>query len=491
MSVAATWPSSARSIARAGLVIGGVVGLLALAALILRTSQIGQSLLGDESFTFQDIHGRSFLAVLRTVHTGGENSPPLFFLFAWTTAKLGDVTKLIRLPSILFGAATVPVLFLLGRETVGRTAACLGSAMYAIGPFTVYYGTEARAYATMAFFVALSSLAVVRIARGGTRWWWAVYVLAADAAAYTHYTAIFVLVVQGAWLTWHCKERLRAPLSANAAAVLLYVPWLPHLRGKELVVIGLLYPLRVGSVLKDLVRVLVGYPSAGLRGIPTIAGLVAIAIPVSVAIVIAGRRWWQGPRRALPALGSPSTLLALQALATPVGLLLYSLLVTDLWLPRNLSASLPAALLMFGALLTALPGRALMIGAGIVLATLAGGTLRSFRPDYRREPYREMAAYLDRVATPTEPVIMDTLIGGPAIAAQAHKPHRFVSQPTAATWSEAAPGAHVYVVLDDRLAQLLGISRLDGPAHPAGFAVVARRHYRGSLPTDVLTYRRS
>ena len=57
-----------------------VVALTAL-AFALRLGQIHQSLLGDEVFTYQDIHGRSFGAVLTTVHTGGENS--LRCSFCW------------------------------------------------------------------------------------------------------------------------------------------------------------------------------------------------------------------------------------------------------------------------------------------------------------------------------------------------------------------------------------------------------------------------
>ncbi len=52
------------------------VALLTAIAFALRLSQIHQSLYGDEVFTYQDIHGRGFGAVLTTVHTGGENSPP-------------------------------------------------------------------------------------------------------------------------------------------------------------------------------------------------------------------------------------------------------------------------------------------------------------------------------------------------------------------------------------------------------------------------------
>ena len=135
----------------------------------------------------------------------------------------------------------------------------------------------------MMFFVALSTLGLLRATRTGRRGWWLLYTLAAAAAAYSHYTAIFALGVQALWSLWRCRARLTAALMSNVAIAVLYLPWLPHLRGKALAVIGFLYPLGVHRVLTDLVRPIPGHPAAPLHAIPTVAGLVAFAL------VVAGR----------------------------------------------------------------------------------------------------------------------------------------------------------------------------------------------------------
>src|SRR2546421_9016935 len=59
------------------------VAALTVFTFVLRFSQIHQSLFGDEVFTYTDVLGKSLRAVLTNVHTGGENSPPLFFLLAY------------------------------------------------------------------------------------------------------------------------------------------------------------------------------------------------------------------------------------------------------------------------------------------------------------------------------------------------------------------------------------------------------------------------
>ncbi|MEA2213981.1 MAG: mannosyltransferase [Solirubrobacteraceae bacterium] len=466
------------------------VVLLTAVALALRASQLHQSVGGDEIFTYQDVVGRSLHSVLTTVHTGGENSPPLFFLLAWATAKLGDPSVWIRLPSLLAGTASVPLAYVLGRETVGRTAGLIAALIMAIAPFAVFYGVEARPYALMIFLVSLSTLALLRAVRpGASRWWWVLYALAAAAAAYTHYTCIFVLALQGLWSVWVCRQRIAA-LMANLAIVILYLPWLPQLRGKSLAVIGDLYPLGAHRVLTDLLRPIGGHPAAPLRAIPTIPGLIALGLCVLagvVALVIDLRRSPpSGWRARLP---QHLPLIIGLTLATPVGLLLYSLLFTDLWLPRGLSASIPAAALLVGALLAALPVRLTALAAAVVAVVLATGTMRSFDAVYSRGPYRAIAARLDRTAGPRSPIYLLSLEGALALPEQAHQPHTFVPNlPT--MWKDTPVGGRAYLVLDEALAHLI-LHTQNGVTHPGNFTLLSSTRYGGALATSLLVYRRT
>ena len=459
---------------------------LTLVAFALRVSQLHQSLVGDEVYTYQDILGRSFSAVLTTVHTGGENSPPLFFLLAWTAAHLGDASVWIRVPSVVLGSATVPVVYALGREVFSRVAGLIAAAVFVLAPFAVFYGIEARPYATMTFFVALSTLALLRAVETDSRWWWALYVLSAAAAAYSHYTAVFVLAAQAIWSLWVRRDRIRPAVVANALIAALYLPWLPHLRGKALAVIGTLRPLSLRNVVTDLVRPIPGHPSAPLRAIPTIAGLLVFGLIALAGIVaVVSRRRPAGGARTLPALESPRTLMAGLVLATPVGLLLYSVLVTDLWLPRGLSASMPAAALILGALVSALPRPLIVLASAAIAVTLVAGTLRSFGPDYNRGPYRAIAAYIDRVAGPRDPVSIGTYEGAGPLFAQLHRRHWILGK--GSLWPYIGGRATGYLVLDRLLALTLKVN----PAPPAGFALVVHLHYGGAVSTDVYGYRRA
>jgi uncharacterized membrane protein len=468
------------------------VGGLTLFAFFLRFSQIHQSLYGDEIWTYGDILGKSFRAVLTNVHTGGENSPPLFFLLAYATAKLGSLAVWMRLPSIVLGALTIPVLYLIGEETVGRLGGLLAGAIMALSPFSFYYGVEARPYATMAFFAALSTWALLRAVRSDRLGWWILYTLAAVAAAYSHYTAVFVLFAQGIWSLWVCRARIWRPLLSGGAAVILYIPWIPHLRGKELAVIGFLHPLTAHNVIDDLMRSIIGYPYAPLLSIPSWVGLVLVwcCFLAGAAFVlrsaIAAR---MSERAALTTASDHLPLLFVLAVITPIALLLYSKFETDLWLPRGLYASVPAASLVLAAVLLAIPKPFNIAAVVIVLGVLAYGTIQAARPEWQRAPTRQIASYLDRSASPSTPVafVDEFNIGQITVMEQVHTPHHVVAY--SALRRTTAPGSDAFVVVEDVAARAEHLPPVV-PA-PTGMRIVSHRHYAsGLMPFDVVVYRR-
>jgi 4-amino-4-deoxy-L-arabinose transferase-like glycosyltransferase len=383
---------------------------------------------------------------------------------------------------VILGSAAVPVTYAVGRESVGRRAGLIAAGIMALAPFSVFYGIEARPYAATMFFTILSTLALLRAIRPGSRrGWWMLYTVAAAAAAYSHYTAVFVLAVQAGCSLWLARDRIAEPLLANIAIVALYVPWLPHLRGKALAVIGALYPLSVHRVLTDLLRPVPGHPSAPLSAIPGVLGLI-----VFTACVLAGLWAWLAtgprarPRAASGHRGDGLGVLVALSLATPVGLLAYSLLFTDLWLPRGLSASVPALALIIGALLAAVPGALVALPVLLVAVVLGVGTVRSFESPYNRGPFRTIAAYLDRVAKPRDPVALISFAGSLAVGEELRRPH-LIERRLAAVWRATPPGGEAYVLLDQATQRALHLAT---PAHP-GFVRVLRRVYPG-LPTAYL-----
>jgi uncharacterized membrane protein len=461
-----------------------IVALVTVAAFGLRLSQIDQSLFGDEVLAFHEISGHSLRGTVHTVAGGLESSPPLFFVLAWLSAKLGNPTVWMRLPSLILSTATVPLLYLVGRETVGRWAGVIGAAIIAVSPFAVFYGVEGRPYATLTFLVVLATLALVRAVQSGRWRWWATYAVAAAAAAYTHYTAVFVLGVQAAWGLWMCRHRPARIVIAIVGAAVLYAPWLPKLHGTLLGVYALLEPLTAHNVLNDLAHLIPGYPLASLNRIPTVGGYVVLAVCVVTGFAYAVRRVARGAGEGRP---WHVGLIAALALATPVGVLLYSIVRTDIWGTRNIWASIPAIALMIGWALAAIPPRVARLGAVIVvLAVLLAGTIRSFGERYTRPPYREAAELLDRVAAPRDPIVVYPayLNLDFALPAMLRRPHVVIPR-IPKKWPAVPVGGAEYVVFDAGLARVFKLSY----PHPPGVRLVEARRYGGALPFTLLTYR--
>lgn len=476
------------------LVTLGVVATITLTAFLLRLSQLDQSLYGDEVLAYHEVLGHSLGQTIHTVATGVESSPPLFFVLAWLASKLGDPTVWIRLPSLLLGTATIPLVYLVGRRAMSREAGMIAAGLLAVSPFSFYYGIEARPYATLAFFVALSTYALLRAVERRHRGWWIAYALAATAAVYTHYTAIFVIAVQAGWSLWRSRDDLRAPVLAILAGALLYAPWLPDLHGSALGVYGAYEPLNAHNVVVDLVRLIPGYPYATLHAIPTILGLAAIAACTAagaLSLIVRARR--PPVRRVLAArtgsidralMSSPALIVAL-ALATPIGLLLYSVVATDIWDARGLYASVPAALIVLGAIIAALPRPAWMVASAVVFGVLLSGTIRALGPEYARPPYRAVAGYLNRVAGPRNPIIIypSLLYLNDDVLVSLRGRH-WVINGMPSRWPRIPSEARLYVIVDDALDHALKV----GYPHKPGFTLVGRRSYRGLSRFTVLTY---
>ena len=384
------------------------VAALTAAALVIRASQLDQSLFGDELYAFYEIDGRSFASMLETVYEGPEVTPPLFFALAWLSAQLGDPTVLIRLPSLAGGVLLVPLTFVLGVRTVGSRAALVGATIVTLAPLAIFYAVEARPYGLLAAATVASTIALLR-ALESDRWaWWAAYGLASLAAMYTHLTAVFVLTAQLAWAAYAHRDRIARLLIVNGAAALLFLPWAPRLLRDDLPTLVSTYgpfSARPEDLLRVVGHILPGSPFVTLGRLPGVAATVAFCAVVAAAVLAGARRRTASETH----LG----LLVLSGAAVPAGLITYGVLSDDaLFTPRTSITMLPYAALVIGALVARLPERAAaVVWLGLAVA-LGVGTIGALGDAGERPPYREAAAYVAERARPGDVVLERELFAG-------------------------------------------------------------------------------
>jgi len=395
----------------------GVCAVLLVAGITFRVLGTGQSLFGDELFTYDIASRHSIFDVLHALRHSAESTPPLHYVLAWGSTHVGDPTISVRLPSLLAGAATIVVVFLLARRIAGMTCAVVATGGVALSPFAISYSIETRAYSLAAFFVACSTLVLVYTVVENRRRMWVLYWLAATCALYTHYTAAFPIFAQFLWALWRSEHR-RDVLAAHAGIALTFLPWLPFVQGNKLIGIAFGWPLSFGSAWSAISNDLLGHPGVPLADLPGSAGLAAGAVVLGIALVGAGslvisrrRRAIGRPRWARTAdidalRPSEMVLVAAVAGAAPVGLLLYlAASGVDLYNPRNLSTSLPALFVLIGALVAARGGWLTRIGAVLSLVAVSIGAVQSLEPRYARPALRTAARFVESQARPGDVVL--------------------------------------------------------------------------------------
>jgi mannosyltransferase len=171
-----------------------LAALLLLAA-ALRFSTLGlQSFWYDEAFTPVHVLHTSLGATLHSVvHT--ENTPPLWYVLIWAWSRVfGTGAIALRLPSAVFGVATVGAAWAIGRELTGRRATAIAAAAFvAVNPLFVWYSQEARAYGLFVLTSALAMLCFLRARHEPTRRRLAAFAVTASLALLSHYFAAFLL----------------------------------------------------------------------------------------------------------------------------------------------------------------------------------------------------------------------------------------------------------------------------------------------------------
>jgi uncharacterized membrane protein len=466
-----------------------VVAALTVLAFVLRAVLVRDNLWGDELYLYDAVAGNSLGEMFRVVRAT-ESTPPLYFLAAWVADRVGgEGLAWVRVPSMLAGTATVPLVYLLGVRTVGRGGALIGAALFAIAPFLVFYGSEGRGYSMLALLCVASTLALLELVRTGRRAWAVALAITTAAAAYTHYLAVFVLLAQLVWALWFHRERARQVAAGYAGAALLYVPWIPgaleQVRGNTSERVDPLGSL--GQAVEWVVDTWVGHPFTTLGEIPGRVALVVIGVGLLVAAAFGLRD--ARVRGARP--GRRTVLVVALAGVTPLAALLYELGPNSLAFSRYLSASVPYAMLAIGALLTA-PRRLLVVGltAVAVLGGVAAGTVQALDPDARRPDYRAAARHLDRIAAPQEPVVELNIFRGPPgrnLGYYFGAPHVYywTGQPVDGAFAAARDAGRVHLLIPegavDIFLELLGMEE-------RGFELAGREVFSGSSRLVLLTY---
>lgn len=399
-----------------------VAGVAAITLLGLAVRLYGLTSYGlwfDEAYHVELVKLPDVWAMLDAVFSNPPSDPLYVLILRPWVAIFGPEAGSIRALSVIFGTATIPATFVLGRYALGVAAGLWGALFFALSPYAIELGQEAALYA-LAALLTTSALAAgwhwVRTGRGMS-----LYVVFGVLAIYSHYVVAVILMLFAAFLLTYFgrdrRERGRWVL-ANGLVFVSWVPWLValmlHWLASDLPRATLRHPATPQEVVGALIQFTSGTASLhqGQRWL-WVAGLASAAI-----CLLAG--WWPGPRAVRRAL---LLMLALFALVFIVPAILSAASGMWLFVSHFMLFLLPS---LFVCLATGIAStrsagpavlRAAAVGALVIwLSVQAWGIVLYNRyPPHGADGLRELAAHVTSEHRPgeavfvTPPALMPTL----------------------------------------------------------------------------------
>jgi 4-amino-4-deoxy-L-arabinose transferase-like glycosyltransferase len=189
---------------------------LSLLALCLRIWHLNSGLWFDEVLTLVDFVRSPLGDSISSFPS--QNQHMLFTLLAQASISIfGESAWALRLPSVVFGVASLWSLFLLGRHVVGARTALLSCALMTVSYHHIWFSQNARGYMGLLFFATLATWLWLEALSRNSWPWWTYYVAAVCLGMWVNLTMAFVAATHAIlYLIWLAsKLRSRQPQTGS------------------------------------------------------------------------------------------------------------------------------------------------------------------------------------------------------------------------------------------------------------------------------------
>jgi 4-amino-4-deoxy-L-arabinose transferase-like glycosyltransferase len=218
-----------------------LLALAVLAAAALRLVGGGDQLWYDEIVTLVD-SVRQPLGVIVT-HYPSDNGHVLYSVLAHISIELGGETPLaVRFPAILFGIASVPLIYMMGTRITTRFEALAAAMLATVAAYHVWFSQNARGYTLLLVLTLLGTQFILDGLKTRSRKPWLLFAMASALGAYTHVSMVLAVFGQAIAVVVHLLaarrftvEELKGPaigfIGAAALTIILYLPMLGDVAG--------------------------------------------------------------------------------------------------------------------------------------------------------------------------------------------------------------------------------------------------------------------
>lgn len=327
-------------------------------------------------------------------------------LAVWVSLVGVQDEAIVRLLSVAFAAASVPVVILIAERISDLRTAILAGFLLAVNGFAIRYAQEARGYSLVMLLTALSTLLFLEIRTRRSKALLVAYVLVSAMAIYTHFFAAFILLAH--FVTIIVEERRRLdPVRLLVTYGAIGLVAAPALIGASLAgtcQIAYLQPPESVHILAAM-RGIAG--DAAISGVPDetmlwagsalLAGTILCLVFAAIATVRARRTPLGQGRR-----------IVWMWLALPfVVALVVSFLLVPVFAWRYLVVLVPPTAILVAIGLTSLRRPLAVAGTAVMLALAVATTIGWYRQP-EPEPWREVVAHVADAGQPADAIVMYT-----------------------------------------------------------------------------------
>jgi uncharacterized membrane protein len=348
-----------------------------------------------------------------------DTSPPLYYLLlqCWTLI-FGTSDLALRLFSVSFSIASLPLVAALACRIAGRRAAIASLVLFAFCPLVVYYSTEGRMYSLLIFLTLATAFVSLLLQERGLRVGYCSLWVALSAAGFlTHYFFVFPWLANAAFLFLQPgKFQRRWLMLCGLATGLIILPWVWVAAGafnSWKVTQGWLSWKPIGfHRIQALAEQFTQFFSAdgdGLWRTPPWSALCSITL-FGFAAALAPSGYL---RRQL--FSGPCLFLWLWLIASSVGPTAIDLLqhAYTAAFPRYAISGVPAACLLGGIVLSSVGPRLGVAMLCLVVVAWLPGLHNIYRQGSRYgEPVREIAQIVSATARPSDLVLVHSIPSG-------------------------------------------------------------------------------
>ncbi len=372
-----------------------VVAVVGLGAVLRLYGMGAKSLWHDEGWTF--FFAQTNLAYQLVTPT---NAPPLYHALLHFWLKLGQGAVMLRLPSALFGIASVWVAYLIGRQIAGQRLGLVTGLLIAVAPMLIWYSQEARYYSLLFLLSALSFYFYLRLFDASARRPWLGYFVVTLLCMYTHYYSFLILLVENLdfFLGWRRhRRRWKRWLLIQVGLGVFYLPWLLFFLGQARAAAGgeVFYPRPNWMELGYSFLTFLAGPVRPLPG--------ALLLPLFAGVGLLGV--WHARRVEAP------LRLILLLLILPVGLAFLVSLRVPIYHSKHLIAVSLACYLLLALGITLPRDRRLAVLLGLVTLLPIVASLIVYYRLPSRQDWRGIARLIEAQGQPGDAIFFDGQVG--------------------------------------------------------------------------------